>query len=86
MVDFDNMYLNTLPDHRIHDGQTTHSKSRVNDNMWMVFMIAIISGMCIICCCIIFVFSICIGGGCIYFTSNRKKMANCLEESDIDYV
>ena len=82
-VDFDNMYLNRLPDHRIHDGQTTHSQSRVNDKMWMAFMIAIISGICIFCVCIILIFSVCMGGGCAYITSNRKKMANCLEGSDI---
>ena len=86
------MYLNGKHVEDIDDGQSVLSRNSesysnsvigINDDMPIAFMIVILSGICIICSCIILIFSVCIGGGCAYFEVNRKKMVHSLKESDI---
>ena len=76
-----------------HDGKQVligklHSKYHgVNNNIWMVFIITLLSGVCI-CGGMVFLCIVCIGGGCAYFKINldhklnRKEMLNVLSESD----
>ena len=91
-MDFDNMYLNRLHSEHIDDRQSILSRNSksysnsaigIDDNMPIaLIMIAIITGICIICGCIILIFYVCVGG-CVYFDVNKQKMPNGLEESDI---
>ena len=75
------MYLNGLHTHVLSRSSKSYSKYR--SIMSIAFMIAIISGICIICYCIILILSVCIGTKYAYFKSNRKKMVNGLEKCDI---
>ena len=92
----DNMYLDGLYTQDIHDGHgqrsiprnnKSHSKSvKVNNKMWIVLMIAVISGMCI-CGGMAFLLSIFIGGGCCaYYKLNRKETRNICVESNVNHV
>ena len=77
------MYLNGLHAKDIDDKQSLSVLSRSNYNeSKALIMIAIVCGICIICGCIILIFSVCVGG-CTYFKVNRKKIVNGLQESDI---
>ena len=63
----------------------SNSAIGIYDNIPIAFIIAIVSGICIIFGYIILIFSICIGGGYAYFEVNRKKIVydHDLEEYDI---
>ena len=79
------MYLNGLHAEDIDDGQSILSRSSESYSYNMskaIIMIAIVCGLCIICGCIIFIFSVCVGG-CTYFQVSRRKVINGLQESAI---
>ena len=93
-IGFDNMYLNGLHITDIHDGQSVDSRDSklysksigIDDKRSIAFMITIVSGISIICGCIILIFSISIGCGCAYFKANRKKIVNGFESCNISHV